>query len=153
MSGTSITGTSNLRQIKISSKVFYNRRIRLGLSNPIDWGNFHRFNRTIRRTWKQKHNLGFMLRNGSELRVVTWAKIVYKAALRLFDYSIRHIDPTAKYDGLRSVCHSSFSTEIKNDILLFNFVFIDLCHLIWKQKLTTEIKMFMISVPSRPNQN
>ena len=37
-----------------------------------------------------------------------------------------------------SVCHSSirFSIEIKNDILLFNFAFIDLC-LIWKQKLKT----------------
>ena len=41
-----------------------------------------------------------MLRNGSELRVFTWANIVYKRALRLFDYSIGHIDPTATYDGL-----------------------------------------------------
>jgi len=41
-----------------------------------------------------------MLGNGSELRVFTWANVIYKPALRLFDYSIRHIDPTAKYDGL-----------------------------------------------------
>ena len=41
-----------------------------------------------------------MFRNGSELRVFAWANIVYKPTLRLFDYSIRHIDPTAKYDGL-----------------------------------------------------
>ena len=42
-----------------------------------------------------------MLRNGSELRIFTWANIVYKPALlRLFDYFMRHIDPTANYDGL-----------------------------------------------------
>mgnify|MGYP000689436998 CR=1 FL=1 len=41
-----------------------------------------------------------MFRNGSELRVFAWANIVYKPTLCLFDYSIRHIDPTAKYDGL-----------------------------------------------------
>ena len=41
-----------------------------------------------------------MLRNGSELRAFTWANIVFKLAPCLFDCSIRHIDPTAKYDGL-----------------------------------------------------
>jgi len=35
---------------KIWSRVFYNCRIRL--SYLIDWANFHRFNRTIKRTWK-----------------------------------------------------------------------------------------------------
>ena len=30
---------------KISSNVFHNCRIRLGLSNPINYGHFHRFNR------------------------------------------------------------------------------------------------------------
>ena len=46
------------------------------------------------------YNLGFMSRNGSELRVFAWANIVFKPALCVFDYSIRHIDATAKYDGL-----------------------------------------------------
>ena len=41
-----------------------------------------------------------MLRNKSDLRIFAWANIVYKPTLRLFDYSIRHIDPTAKYEGL-----------------------------------------------------
>ena len=41
-----------------------------------------------------------MLKNESELRVFTWPNIVFKPALCLFDYSIRHIDPTAEYDGL-----------------------------------------------------
>jgi len=27
--------------------------------------------------------------------------------------------------------------------MLFNFVFIDLCHLIWKQKIKKQIKMFI----------
>ena len=41
-----------------------------------------------------------MLRNKSDLRIFAWANIVYKPTLCLFDYSIRHIDPTAKYEGL-----------------------------------------------------
>ena len=45
-----------------------------------------------------------MLRNKSDLRIFAWANIVYKPILRLFDYYIRHIDPTAKYQGLPRRC-------------------------------------------------
>ena len=53
-----------------------------------------------------------MLRNKSDLRIFAWANIVYKPILRLFDYYIRHIDPTAKYQGLPRRC------------LVFNFPYL-----------------------------
>ena len=62
-----------------------------------------------------------MLRNGSGLRVFTWAKIVHKPALRLFDYSIRHIDPTAKYDGLSRRFFWFFNFLVVFNFLVFDF--------------------------------
>ena len=66
-----------------------------------------------------------MLRNRSELRVFTWAEIVCKPALSLFDYSMRDIDPTAKYDGL-PVGFSFFNFLVFN-FLVFVFSFFGFC--------------------------
>ena len=70
-----------------------------------------------------------MLRNKSDLRIFAWANIVYKPTLRLFDYSIRHIDPTAKYEGL------------PRRFLVFNFpYFLGFHFFLLKKKKETEKK-------------
>ena len=62
-----------------------------------------------------------MFRNRSELGIFTWANIVYKPALSRFNSSVRHIDPTLKYDDLPR----RFS--LFKIFLLFVFLFLIFC--------------------------